>query len=164
MGCKRGRPRPTASSNSHITRVLYLFNTRPARGGSDRPRLLHELLFLLGCSSGTLFFPNGGRYGPIVAGQSGPFSRQLGWTRYILLTVGRINPEGGHEDDLYRLVQTAWWTTIVETVGWNQLTDQPFPGHSSDFFDLTTPTFGEIGVGALFYPLSLEIFSKSLEF
>lgn len=27
MGCKRGRPRLTASSNSYITRVLYLFNT-----------------------------------------------------------------------------------------------------------------------------------------
>lgn len=51
MGCKPGRPRLTAFPNSHITRVLYLFNTRSSRGGSTGKYLFRVIISAggLGC-------------------------------------------------------------------------------------------------------------------
>lgn len=49
MGCKRGRPRPTASLSS-ITAILrgrYIYLIRGVGPCGARSRVLHELLFLL---------------------------------------------------------------------------------------------------------------------
>ena len=64
MGCKRGRPRLTAFPNSHITRVLYLFNTWLGREGSVSASVARVII-----SAGWwLRVPSSpGRYGPIVA-------------------------------------------------------------------------------------------------
>lgn len=94
------------SPNSHITRVLYLFNTRPARGGV--PATITRVIISAGGSDGVpSSFPHRERYGPIVAERK--------WAVFTPVGVNTIHTshssfqrserEGAilTEDDSYRL-------------------------------------------------------------
>lgn len=78
MGCKRGRPRPSASLLTAILRGCYIYLIR-GRLEVGFQRLLHELLFLLADQMGyPLLSPIGNDTAPLWPNESGPFSRPLG--------------------------------------------------------------------------------------
>lgn len=121
MGCKRGRPRPSASLLTAILRGCYIYLIR-GRAEVGSRRLLHELLFLLADQMGyPLLSPIGERYGPIVAERKWAVFTPVGvntiHTSHSSFQRSGIKGRGpsSSEDDSYGLLVQTGRTTFVET-------------------------------------------------
>lgn len=127
MGCKRGRPRPSASLLTAILRGCYIYLIR-GRAEVGSRRLLHELLFLLADQMGyPLLSPIGERYGPIVAERKWAVFTPVGvntiHTSHSSFQRSGIKGRGDHPHP--RMIRTDYQYKLGGRRSWkrNQLTE-----------------------------------------
>lgn len=121
-GVQTGSTAPVSlSPNCHITRVLYLFNTRPGRGGV--PATITRVIISAGGSDGVpSSFPHRGTIRPHCGrAKVGRFHARWGeHDTYFSQFVPAIRNKGeggpsSSEDDSYGLLVQTGRTTFVET-------------------------------------------------